>query len=74
MIPSTRNVMLYLIVTATSSGSFPPLWYKFCTQIHEGMAVAIPILKGKDRATSVSFKGREMFGYDDRDSRGDGTA
>lgn len=40
----------------------------------EDMAVGVLMLKGREIANFVNFKGTEKFDYDDRDARGDGTA
>lgn len=40
----------------------------------EDMAVAVLMLKGRETANFVNFRGTEKFDYDDGDSRGDGTA
>ncbi|KAI9154796.1 hypothetical protein HJFPF1_07353 [Paramyrothecium foliicola] len=40
----------------------------------EDMAVASLLLKGREMANFINFRGSEKFDYDDRDSRGDGTA
>lgn len=40
----------------------------------EDMAIAVLMLKGRKTASFVNFRGTEKFDYDDRDSRGDGTA
>merc|ERR1712000_17132 len=40
----------------------------------EDMAVAMLMLRGKEVANMINFKGSEKFDYEDADSRGDGTA
>lgn len=40
----------------------------------EDMAVAMLMLKGREVANMINFKGTEKFDYDHGDSRGDGTA
>ncbi|KAF4120875.1 Galactosyltransferase [Geosmithia morbida] len=40
----------------------------------EDMALAMLMLKGRETANFINFKGSEKFNYDDDDSRGDGTA
>jgi beta-1,3-galactosyltransferase 1 len=40
----------------------------------EDMTLAVLMLKGREEANMVSFRGTEKFDYDDEDSRGDGTA
>ncbi|KAG9251332.1 uncharacterized protein F5Z01DRAFT_627810 [Emericellopsis atlantica] len=40
----------------------------------EDMAVAMLMLRGREVANMINFKGTEKFDYDDGDSRGDGTA
>ena len=40
----------------------------------EDMAVAMLMLKGREVANMINFKGTEKFDYEDRDARGDGTA
>ncbi|EGY16548.1 hypothetical protein VD0002_g4899 [Verticillium dahliae] len=40
----------------------------------EDMAVAMLLLKGRERANFVNFRGTEKFDYLDEDARGDGTA
>lgn len=40
----------------------------------EDMATAVLMLKGRQKANFVNFKGTEKFDYDDADTRGDGTA
>lgn len=40
----------------------------------EDMAVAVLMLKGRQTANFVNFRGTEKFNYNDGDSRGDGTA
>ncbi|KAI7774895.1 hypothetical protein LA080_007678 [Diaporthe eres] len=40
----------------------------------EDMAPAVLMLKGRQKAKFVNFKGTEKFDYDDADTRGDGTA
>lgn len=40
----------------------------------EDMATAILLLKGREQANFVNFRGTEKFDYDEADTRGDGTA
>lgn len=40
----------------------------------EDMAVAMLMLKGREVANMINFRGSEKFDYEDRDARGDGTA
>jgi beta-1,3-galactosyltransferase 1 len=50
------------------------LQHRFGVVTGEDMAVASLMLKGQETANFINFKGKEKFDYDDRDSRGDGTA
>ncbi|KAH6981828.1 hypothetical protein BKA56DRAFT_584585 [Ilyonectria sp. MPI-CAGE-AT-0026] len=47
---------------------------RFCVVTGEDMAVATLMLKGREQANFVNFRGTEKFDYDDMDSRGDGRA
>ncbi|CAI0652851.1 unnamed protein product [Colletotrichum noveboracense] len=47
---------------------------KFKVVTGEDMAVGTLMLKGRERASFINFKGSEKFDYDDRDARQDGSA
>ncbi|KAI8255738.1 putative beta-1,3-N-acetylgalactosaminyltransferase 2 [Colletotrichum sp. SAR 10_98] len=47
---------------------------KFKVVTGEDMAVGTLMLKGRERANFINFKGSEKFDYDDRDARQDGSA
>lgn len=53
---------------------FADLQGKFNVVNGEDMATAILLLKGREQANFVNFRGTEKFDYDEADTRGDGTA
>jgi beta-1,3-galactosyltransferase 1 len=53
---------------------FVALQTRFNVIMGEDMTFSILLLKGKKLINFVNFRGSEKFDYDDRDSRGDGTA
>ncbi|SPO06865.1 uncharacterized protein DNG_09559 [Cephalotrichum gorgonifer] len=61
-------------VTWDMVGLLSSLQSRFKVVTGEDMALAVLMLKGRERANFVNFRGTEKFDYDDRDSRGDGTA
>jgi hypothetical protein len=50
------------------------LQYRFSVLMGKDMTFSILLLKGKQLINFINFRGSEKFDYDDRDSRGDGTA